>query len=475
MKKITLFLLLLLPLYRAQAFCGFYVAGAGAEIFNQASQVILVRDGLKTVLTMQNDFKGDVTQFAMVVPVPTVLQRDQIRIADPNIFAYLDQYSSPRLAEYYDENPCYDRYRYYESSKSTVATPSSAGAASDDYQKKDYKVTIEAQYSVGEYDILILSAKESGGLESWLKDNGYHIPEGAQRVLRPYIENKLKFFVVKVNLEKQQKQGFTALRPLQISYEHERFMLPIRLGMANATDYQDLIVYAFTRTGRVECSNYRTSMIPTNKDVPLRVKDNFGPFYKAVFDKAWRTEGRTAVMLEYAWDLGSQNYVKCDPCATTPPMYSQLKEAGIPWVLQRGGNAGWGASDYEGELFFTRLHVRYNEEHFPEDLVFVATPNKESFQGRYVLHHPATGEMNCDAGREYQRKLRLRNEQEEVNLTALTGWSKDGRKYYDDSDDDNIGGGSLPRWPIWPAAVALLAVLLAVPHLLQRLQNRLTA
>ena len=42
-------------------------------------------------------------------------------------------------------------------------------------------VTIEAQYTVGEYDILILSAQQSSGLETWLRENGYRIPAGASR------------------------------------------------------------------------------------------------------------------------------------------------------------------------------------------------------------------------------------------------------------------------------------------------------
>ena len=42
----------------ALAFCGFYVAKADAKLFNKASQVVLVRDGDRTVLTMANDFQG---------------------------------------------------------------------------------------------------------------------------------------------------------------------------------------------------------------------------------------------------------------------------------------------------------------------------------------------------------------------------------------------------------------------------------
>ena len=43
----------------AYAFCGFYVAKADTKLFNKASQVVLVRDGDRTVVTMANDFRGD--------------------------------------------------------------------------------------------------------------------------------------------------------------------------------------------------------------------------------------------------------------------------------------------------------------------------------------------------------------------------------------------------------------------------------
>ena len=93
----------------ALAFCGFYVAKADTKLFNQASQVVLVRDGDRTVLTMANDFQGDLKEFAVVIPVPTVLKREQIHVAEPALLDHLDAYSAPRLVEYFDENPCQPR------------------------------------------------------------------------------------------------------------------------------------------------------------------------------------------------------------------------------------------------------------------------------------------------------------------------------------------------------------------------------
>src|SRR5262249_15187162 len=166
-----------------------------------------------------------------------------------------------------------------------------------------YGVTIEASYDVGEYDVLILSAKESNGLASWLTDNGYKIPQGAAGVLASYIKQNMRFFVAKVNLDRMHLIGSGYLRPLQVRYESAKFMLPLRLGTVNANGPQDLIIYALSRNGRVETANYRTIKLPSDIDVPLYVKDEFGKFYTAVFDQAVRAQDMRAVFTEYAWDM----------------------------------------------------------------------------------------------------------------------------------------------------------------------------
>lgn len=89
----------------ALAFCGFYVAKADSSLYNQASQVIIARDGKRTVLTMSNDYQGEVKDFAMVVPVPVVLTEEQVHISEPKIIERLDTFSAPRLVEYFDPDP----------------------------------------------------------------------------------------------------------------------------------------------------------------------------------------------------------------------------------------------------------------------------------------------------------------------------------------------------------------------------------
>ena len=254
----------------ALAFCGFYVAKADTKLFNRASQVVLARHEDKTVLTMANDFRGDPQEFAIVIPVPTVLEKGQIRVGERALIEHVDAYSAPRLVEYFDANPCERLVPMAAAPRGSVDTMAGgAGRKAAD----SLGVKIEAQYTIGEYDILILSATQSTGLETWLRDNGYRIPAGATAVLGNYIKQNMRFFVARVNLQEQARLGYTYLRPLQMAFESPKFMLPIRLGTVNADGPQELFVFTLTRKGRVETTNYRTVRLPTGMDLPLHVKE----------------------------------------------------------------------------------------------------------------------------------------------------------------------------------------------------------
>jgi hypothetical protein len=90
----------------AQAFCGFYVAKADAKLFNKASKVVVARKGEQTAVTMASDYQGDPREFALVIPVPTVVSKDQIKVLESALIDHLDAYSAPRLVEYFDPDPC---------------------------------------------------------------------------------------------------------------------------------------------------------------------------------------------------------------------------------------------------------------------------------------------------------------------------------------------------------------------------------
>lgn len=436
----------LLVARRAEAFCGFYVSGADAKLFANASQVVLMREGTRTVLSMQNDYQGPPEGFAMVVPVPVVLQKENVKTLPREIFARLDKLDAPRLVEYWERDPCAQIARTRHRPGSALPTPSPRRASAAG--AKDLGVSIEAEFTVGEYDIVVLGAKDSAGLDTWLRHERYKIPEGSEPFLRPYVANGSKFFVAKVDPSKVKMEGNKAtLSPLRFHYDARDLSLPIRLGLVNSAGVQDLIVHVLGKGRRYEVANYPNVAIPTNLDVAETAKEQFGSFYAALFDRTVAKSPK-AVVTEYAWDAGS-----CDPCPTPPLTDSELVTLGadvLPSVSSEndeigrdllkalGADAGERAPrgiaplskpsprrKYYGlrsSFVLTRLHARYTRDAVGDDLVLREAPplnggresrsgangtlettatlatNKSgnnAFQGRYAIRHPWSGAVAC--------------------------------------------------------------------------------
>jgi MYXO-CTERM domain-containing protein len=392
----------------AHAFCGFYVNGAGSEMFNDATQVVLMRMGTRTVLSMQNDYRGPLDDFAMVVPVPAVLHEGDVKTLPKEVFAKVDVMGAPRLVEYWEQDPCmqieYDREERAYGGAAMALDEGKMGK-----KDADYHVTVEAKFTVGEYNIVILSATQATGLEAWLTDNHYKIPAGAAELLRPYVEGGMKFFVAKVDPAKvKMVDGRAALSPLRFHYDSEEFALPIRLGLANSSGKQDLIVSILAPNQRYEVANYKNVTIPTNINVQDSVKDTFAEFYAALFDRTVE-KNPGAVVTEYAWAATT-----CDPCPGPQLDYGDFATLGAD-VL--GGGKGAVAPYQNGDFVMTRLHARYGKDSVPNDLVFKqakpivggrefmasngkleerATESDENnFQGRYIIRHEWPGAIAC--------------------------------------------------------------------------------
>ena len=269
----------------ASAFCGFYVAGVDAALTNDATQVVLMREGNRTVLSMQNSYKGPPEGFAMVVPVPIVLQKENVKTLPRAVFDRIDKLGAPRLVEYWERDPCGSNdlsglAGIGRGSGSGLSSIGGAGAGAP------VTVTVEAKFAVGEYEIVILSAKDAAGLETWLHEQKYAIPAGAEPYFRPYVAAGSKFFVAKVDPKKVTfRDGRAALSPLRFHYDTDTFSLPVRLGLINSGGTQDLVINILAKKKRYEAANYPNVTVPTNLDVSEGARTRFGEFYAALFDR----------------------------------------------------------------------------------------------------------------------------------------------------------------------------------------------
>lgn len=375
---VCVFLLLAL-LTPATAFscCGLYASKQGEKLSGRAAKVVIARDGARMVVTLANDYAGDAKDFAIILPVPAVLTREQIHVTDNALLDALDAYSAPRLIETVEKNPC------PAASAAVNALPAEDGGANA--QTKMHGIQIAAHYLAGDYDVVILSAEESAGLLKYLSNAGYAVPARAQKVLQSYIQQKMFFLIAKVRLQEGAGKSFGTLRPLQLAYNTADFTLPIRLGMLNAPEanhsmpiagymkdalarnkpagpvdpplasggteasrnnkvaeasrkdedgMQDLLLFILSRNGRVEPANYRMLMMRTDRPLPLFIADDFGGFYETLFTKRARAES-DALFLEYAGD--AQN---CAPCASAPLEDTQLKSLGALWLSEPTSAAG---------------------------------------------------------------------------------------------------------------------------------------
>ncbi|HVO31929.1 MAG TPA: DUF2330 domain-containing protein, partial [bacterium] len=312
MKKAVLVFAALSTLVSSQAFamCGCFMPPrpppsmhvADSRITNKSSKVVIVHDGDRTVVTMANDFQGDAKQFAIVVPVPSTITRDQIHVGDKEMIETLAQSTAPQLLEYPGIDPCggpmvaMGRAGAPSAKEDALSTRGGGGG-----NAHALAVKVEGSWTVGEYDIQILAAEDSDDLVTWLKNHDYAIPDGAGPVFNSYLRQNMRFFLAKVNLKEQAKSGYTYLRPLQIAYESPKFMLPIRLGMLNADGEQELSVWTVTKKGRVESTNYRTVKMPASSGMlPEYVKNDFESVYRASFRNLERREGNDVVFVEYA-------------------------------------------------------------------------------------------------------------------------------------------------------------------------------
>lgn len=398
----------------AQAFCGHYVGQPGNELYSGVSEVVLTRQGTTTTLTLANDYQGDLTEFAVLIPVPPGVTEDDVTLAPADLLGRVREYSAPRYVEY----SCNDLYPKggggcrglgCRAESNLQLRDSSAGGAFEGAPSLD--VTVEQEFAVGSYEIVVLSSTDAGDLMTWLNNEGYGVSDEAEEVLTDYVEAGSQFFAAKVSLDDPIVGGGTFLEPLQVSYESEVMSLPIRLGTLNSPGVQDLILYVINVAGEdgsnggpVGIANYPEVEVETNCLVEEEPA-NFAEFYAGQLDDAFGDEP-AAWASEYAWNPSG-----CDPC---PPGGSMTPEDMVS--LGVAEEQIWGAT-------LTRLHMRYTADAAAEDLVLYSTGEFAQWQMRYIQHKDRLEGTFAVCGEGFVEDPRTCPRQEDVvQRSSAGGW-----------------------------------------------------
>jgi hypothetical protein len=441
------------------------------RITNSATKVVLMRKGDKTTMIMSNDFDGDVQEFGLVIPVPSLVHKRDVRLVDPSLFARLEKATAPRIVKLEEQDPCGFLGSMGMMGRGSGASLQSTGdGAGDDANAKSLGVVAKAKFAVGEYDVTVLSAEQSTGLLTWLDQNGYRVPKEAAAVLESYIKQNNFFLVAKVDARRLARSGRSFLKPLLVNVTTPKFTLPIRLGMVNNEGLQELLVFTFA-DGRVEPTNYRAAKLDSGQAVPAFVADDVDASFEQIFAAATKKNDTRAVFTEWAGTMSTKgilppslrwSVLQAQPedlfdarAAARCPVPASAKVGDTQRVLWSGeapqfqpainDDASAAATaaclakaarrqgrgrlivrvvDEAPSMFATRLHFRYDEERFPEDLVLQVTQDREPVRSKWYARVPWQGEAMCTAATKYIAISDAQLEKEIDAWSSLSGQAR---------------------------------------------------
>ncbi len=386
----------------ADAFCGFYVSGADASLTDDATLVVLMRDGERTVLSMQNTYAGPPQDFALVVPVPVVLHEANVKVLPPEVFKKVDQLTAPRLVEYWEQDPCRSAGHVRHGAHVGGGSRGRArggGPVGPAAPREDRGALRRRRVRRGGPVGAGLDGPRRAGCTTITTRS----PTGAEPYLRPYVQMGMKFFVAKVNVAKvkfervgqrpRARRAVAAALPLR-----RRRLLPAR-----AAGPHQLRRQAGPRRGRpgprgqrYEVANYDNVAIPTNLDVADAVR----AAVRRVLRLALRPRRGEAPARRRDRVLVGRR-----PAAIpAPPRRSRTQELATLGRRRAARTMAPGG----GSFVITRLHARYAQGHLGDDLHFrpaaaivggregqgtqaQAEHSTNNFQARYVIRHKWSG------------------------------------------------------------------------------------
>lgn len=384
----------------AQAFCGTYVGDGSSTLQNRTSQIVLVRQGDQTTLTLSSDYSGDAKSFGLLIPVPPALVAEDISLVDPAWIQDIETYTNPRLVSYTCEDfggwePPEQRAALGVSMPGAVMLSAMACSESDlaskggwaDPMASESTVDVEAEVAVGEYDVVLLSAEESADLLRWLNLNGYVIDQAAETMLQEYIDAGSAFLAAKINLERVSLEEELRLSPLRLRYTSKAVSLPLRLGTLNSTGVQDLVLHVISdiSDGAYAISNYEQVYVQDECMERSLEEGAFGPFYDELLNETL-VAGRYSTaswLMEYTWSVSPWG-PHCDPC---PP---ESLEIPVPEATLAGLGFEWDSGDSWSaglpSFIISRLRMRYAPEEIDEDLMLYSMGVADNTQIRYIRY-----------------------------------------------------------------------------------------
>jgi hypothetical protein len=217
--------------------CGGFFCSAQQPVNQSAERIIFAQNDDGTVTAViQILYQGPSTDFSWLLPISTVPRSDgDIGIASDLAFQRLQAATNPNyVLTTRIEGTCDSALTRGDAD--SAASPT-AGAPESPQVNGKPGVSVEASGVVGSFEWAVILPDASlddpaAAATEWLEENGYDVAPGAEALLGPYLADDL--YLLALKLVKDADVG--SIRPIVLTYEASRPMIPIKLTAVAAND-----------------------------------------------------------------------------------------------------------------------------------------------------------------------------------------------------------------------------------------------
>jgi len=322
----------------ARACGGFFCTRVPVD--QAGERVVFAVDGDEVTAIVQVQYQGPAEEFAWVIPVPV---EPKVGVGSEALFARLGTATRPTYQlEVATTGSCKVASRGFfgfgDANVSAAPAPKLAMEAATG-------VTVVAQTAVGPYETVTLRSDDPEALATWLRTNGYQIPETLDPLLAPYIRSRHLF--VALRLKKDRSTG--DLQPITLKMRETYPCVPIRLTAVAATPNMPITLWVFGE-GRAIPRNYRhvhlnealidwqgaSSMANTMPQAPFAAP---APNYDAVVSQAIAEAGGNGWITEKAGPTANLG-VDADPGVDKARLLTLPGPRDLAFALARVGLPG---------------------------------------------------------------------------------------------------------------------------------------
>jgi MYXO-CTERM domain-containing protein len=214
--------LTLIALSQPAAACGGFFC-SNTDVDQSAERILFAKNEElgEVEAHVQIFFQGSAEEFAWVVPTPDI---PELFLSSDQIFSVLEAATAPRFVlEYEEVDECEDdRWWGYDDAFSASSSPAPEAGGG---------VNVVAEEEVGPYETVILQARTSDDLLTWLQDNDFDLPDDLSPALDPYVAEQSYFVAMRLANDKSAGD----IQPLGMRYPSEAISIPIQLTSIAAT------------------------------------------------------------------------------------------------------------------------------------------------------------------------------------------------------------------------------------------------